>query len=112
MNYGEVFFILRDDDVRKVNKLEEQITPDEYTDDCFDKLMETFKACNNKVKNISSKLNFSVVIIPLTFSYKKIVTRLVNEGINVLNFYLYLFQLDCTHLLISFFQKLRVSSHL
>lgn len=84
---GEVFFILRDDDIRRVNNLEEQVTPDEYTNEYFDKLAENFETCNNIIKNISSKLNFSVVVIPLTFSYKKIIDRLISKGINVLNFY-------------------------
>jgi len=84
---GEVFFILRDDDIRKVNNLKDEITPNEYTEENFSNLADTFQKCKDIVSNISLKLNFSIVIIPLTFSYKQIIYPLINKGINVLNFY-------------------------
>ena len=84
---GEVFYIIRDGDIRNVNKLEESITPNEFKKEHFKNLSNIFKESNEIVKKISSKLNLTVTILPLTFSYREIIGALSNLDIKLLNFY-------------------------
>jgi len=84
---GEVFYVIRDGDIRNINGLEESVTSNEFREEHFKKLFNIFKESNKIIKNISPKLNFNVVIIPLTFCYNKIITALSDLDINLLNFY-------------------------
>jgi len=84
---GEVFYVIRDGDIRNINKLEESITPNEFKEEHFKKLSNIFKESEEIIKKISPKLNLTVVIIPLTFSHKEIITALSDLDIKLLNFY-------------------------
>ena len=84
---GEVFYVIRDGDIRNINGLEESVTSNEFKEEHFKKLFNIFKESNEIIKNISPELNFNVVIIPLTFCYNKIIAALTDLDINLLNFY-------------------------
>jgi len=84
---GEVFYVIRDGDIRNINGLNESITSNEFKKKHFKKLFNIFKESSEIIKNISPKLNFNVVIIPLTFCYKEIIVALSALDIKLLNFY-------------------------
>jgi len=112
---GEVFFVFRDDAIKnitgkvfwkngypKFKKVDNKLThigffddtpyddiylPSEFTDEDYSLTVDVFSEIKSELKKISSTLNFTVIILPLTFSNFKI-HRLLNEAnINVCNLF-------------------------
>ena len=84
---GEIFYIFRDNAIRRVNSLEESITPDKFTNKDFDNTIKVLENCNKIIKNISSNLNFTIVILPLSFSSRQLTDLILEKGLNVINLY-------------------------
>jgi len=112
---GDVFFLFRDDAIKNAcgkvnwnegfpkykilnNELhqvgffkdepgEDSYLPSEFTDDDFKITVEIFKKCKEELKKISNKLNFSVIIVPLSFSNFKLHPMLIRNNIDVCNLY-------------------------
>ena len=84
---GEIFYIFRDNAIRRVNSLEESTTPDKFTDKDFYNTIEVLENCNKIIKNISSNLNFTIVILPLSFSSRQLTDLILERGLNIINLY-------------------------
>lgn len=112
---GDVFFLFRDDAIKNsVGKVswnegypkfeiqneeivqvgffnnepgEESYLPSEFTNDDYNITVKIFEKCKNELKKISDKLNFSVIIVPLSFSNFKIHSMLTEKNINVFNLF-------------------------
>lgn len=84
---GEVFFIYRDDAIRKANNLPESVTADLFNADHYENTANKLLKCKEKLKNISNNLNLTVVIIPLSFSSDEISNILHEKKINFVNFF-------------------------
>lgn len=84
---GEIFYIYRDDSIKTCNNLGYERTADEFTDEHYSKVLHLLLECIEVISNISSNLNFSVVILPLSFSHKKISKVLTQNNINIVNLF-------------------------
>lgn len=84
---GEIFYIYRDDSIKTCNNLGYERTADEFTDEHYSKVLHLLLECIEVVSNISSNLNFTVVILPLSFSHKKISKVLTENNINTVNLF-------------------------
>tara|TARA_R100000734_G_C3310484_1_gene101257 strand:- start:7 stop:1131 length:1125 start_codon:yes stop_codon:yes gene_type:complete len=108
---GKIFFIYRDDAVKiSVGKVpwskghpkynneinyegpftstgEEMYLPSSFTDEDYNFTLKLFLEINKTVKSISKKLDFYIVIIPLSFSNYYIEPLLEKNNLNVINLY-------------------------
>jgi len=69
---GEIFYIYRDDSIKTCNNLGYERTADEFTDEHYSKALQLLLDSKKTISNISSNFNFTVVVLPLSFSHKKI----------------------------------------
>jgi len=84
---GEIFYIYRDDSIKTCNNLGYERTADEFTDEHYSKALQLLLDSKKTISNISSNFNFTVVVLPLSFSHKKISEILTDNNINTVNLF-------------------------
>jgi hypothetical protein len=71
----------------KEERGEDSYLPSEFTNKDYDLCLNLLLECKRKLKEVSSKLKLSVVIVPLSFSHFKIHSLLIDNHIDVVNLF-------------------------